>query len=171
MYIPSVFNLLYVKIVLDKIKVFFKTDVRFVSNLTQKYVRLKKHTEGSVQALRLLWAFSTDTFLCVRSVTNLISYGVRIIVKEMNTKMYDEIIVKIKTCEYLYSEFAGAVRCYTCTYECPWFLCRLRSIATHRDHFVRRLSVRPSVCPSVTLAELCFAGDTCIPRNAATIFK
>ena len=25
------------------------------------------------------------------------------------------------------------------------FLCRLRSIATHRDHFVRRLSVRPSV--------------------------
>ena len=28
-------------------------------------------------------------------------------------------------------------------------LCRLRSIATHRDHFVRRLSVRPSVCLSV----------------------
>ena len=26
------------------------------------------------------------------------------------------------------------------------FLCRLRSIAAHRDHFVRRLSVRPSVC-------------------------
>ena len=54
------------------------------------------------------------------------------------------------------------------------FLCRLRSIAAHRDHFVRRLSVclsiRLSVCPSVTLAELCFAGDTCIPRNAATIF-
>ena len=36
---------------------------------------------------------------------------------------------------------------------------------THRDHFVLL-----SVCPSVTLAELCFAGDTCIPRNAATIF-
>ena len=51
-----------------------------------------------------------------------------------------------------------------------WFLCRLRSIVTHRDHFVRRLSVRLSVCPSVTLAELCFAGDTCIPRNAVTIF-
>ena len=36
------------------------------------------------------------------------------------------------------------------------FLCRLRSIATHRDYFVRRpsvrLSVRLSVCPSVTLA-------------------
>ena len=41
------------------------------------------------------------------------------------------------------------------------FLCRLRSIATHRDHFVRRLSHFP---------KLCFAGDTCIPRNAATIF-
>ena len=26
------------------------------------------------------------------------------------------------------------------------FLCRLRSIAAHRDHFVRRLSVCPSVC-------------------------
>ena len=25
------------------------------------------------------------------------------------------------------------------------FLCHLRSIAAHRDHFVRRLSVRPSV--------------------------
>ena len=62
-----------------------------------------------------------------------------------------------------------------------FLLCRLRSIATHRDNFVRRLSVclsvRLSVClsvclsvrPSVTLAKLCFAGDTCIPRNAATI--
>ena len=33
------------------------------------------------------------------------------------------------------------------------------------------LSVCLSVRPSVTLTELCFAGDTCIPRNAATIFK
>ena len=34
------------------------------------------------------------------------------------------------------------------------FLCRLRSIAAHRDHFVRRLSVcvRASVCPVVTLS-------------------
>ena len=31
----------------------------------------------------------------------------------------------------------------------PQFLCRLRSIATHRDHFVRRPSVCLSVCPSV----------------------
>ena len=53
------------------------------------------------------------------------------------------------------------------------FLCRLRSIATHRDHFVRR----PSVCLFVRLSvrlshfpKLCFASDTCIPRNAATIF-
>ena len=45
------------------------------------------------------------------------------------------------------------------------FLCRLRSIATHRDHFVRWPSVRLSHFP-----KLCFAGDTCIPRNAATIF-
>ena len=40
------------------------------------------------------------------------------------------------------------------------FLCRLRSIATHRDHFVRRPSVRPSVClsvrPSVTLSKAMF---------------
>ena len=48
------------------------------------------------------------------------------------------------------------------------FLCRLRSIATHRDHFVRRLSVRLSVRLS-HFPKLCFAGDTCIPRNAATI--
>ena len=46
-------------------------------------------------------------------------------------------------------------------------LCCLRSIATHGDHFVRRLSV----LPSVTLPEQCFAGDTCIHRNAATIFS
>ena len=32
-----------------------------------------------------------------------------------------------------------------------YFLCRLRSIAAHRDHFVRRLSVCASVCPIVTL--------------------
>ena len=52
------------------------------------------------------------------------------------------------------------------------FLCRLQSIATHRDHFVR-LSVHQSFCLSVRLShftKLCFAGDTCIPRNAATIF-
>ena len=39
-----------------------------------------------------------------------------------------------------------------------WFLCPLRSIAAHWDHFVRRLSVRPSVCvcvcPVVTLSWL-----------------
>ena len=29
-----------------------------------------------------------------------------------------------------------------------YFLCHLRSIAAHRDHFVRRLSVRPCVCLS-----------------------
>ena len=57
------------------------------------------------------------------------------------------------------------------------FLCRLRSIAKHRDHFVRRLSVCLSVLPSirlsVRLSHFCHtfqAGDTCIPRNAATIF-
>ena len=33
-----------------------------------------------------------------------------------------------------------------------WFLCRLRSIATHRDHFVRRLSVCLSVRLSVRLS-------------------
>ena len=32
------------------------------------------------------------------------------------------------------------------------FLCRLRSIATHRDHFVGRLSVHLSVCPCVCLS-------------------
>ena len=41
------------------------------------------------------------------------------------------------------------------------FLCRLRSIATHRDHFVRRPSARPSVClslcPSVTLFKAMFS--------------
>ena len=33
-------------------------------------------------------------------------------------------------------------------------VCRLRSIAAHRDHFVRRLSVHPCVCPVVTLSWL-----------------
>ena len=34
----------------------------------------------------------------------------------------------------------------------PVLLCGQRSIAAHRDHFVRRLSVHPSVCPSVCLS-------------------
>ena len=39
------------------------------------------------------------------------------------------------------------------TFYINWsFLCRLRSIVTHRDHFVRR----PSVCPSVTLSKAMF---------------
>ena len=54
-------------------------------------------------------------------------------------------------------------------------LCRLRSIAAHRDHFVRRLSVCSLVCLVVTLLTVvthcCFAGDTCIPRNVATMFE
>ena len=50
------------------------------------------------------------------------------------------------------------------------FWCRLQSIATHRDHFVSRPSVLPSVCHTSHFPKLCFAGDTCILRNAATIF-
>ena len=49
------------------------------------------------------------------------------------------------------------------------FFCRLRIIATHKDHFVRRPSVRLSVRPSFRpshFPKLCFAGDTCIPWNA-----
>ena len=38
------------------------------------------------------------------------------------------------------------------------FLCRLRSIEAHRDHFVRRLSVRPSVHLSVC-ASVCLSGS------------
>ena len=50
------------------------------------------------------------------------------------------------------------------------------------NHFVRRLSIRLSLCPSSLSVRLSqafsvtlfrayvFAGDTCIPRNAATIF-
>ena len=56
------------------------------------------------------------------------------------------------------------------------FLCRLQSKVAHRDHFVRRLSVGLSHFYVVTLSDksdpyvpLCFAGNTCIPRNAATI--
>ena len=52
------------------------------------------------------------------------------------------------------------------------FLSRLRSWAAHRDHFVRRLSVR-CVCPTVTLywysRIAMFRRRTCIPRNSATI--
>ena len=56
------------------------------------------------------------------------------------------------------------------------FLCRLRSIAAHRDHFVQLLSVRLRVCLSdshtfLVVTYSCFAGDTCIPRNAATMFR
>ena len=38
------------------------------------------------------------------------------------------------------------------------FLCRLRSIAAHRDHFVQRLSVRPSICLSACLS-VCLSGS------------
>ena len=50
---------------------------------------------------------------------------------------------------------------------------RLGSIATHTARFVRRPSVCPSVCHTFLshFPKLCFAGDTCIPRNAASIFK
>ena len=41
---------------------------------------------------------------------------------------------------------------------CGQFLCRLQSIAAHRDHFVRHLSVGPSVRPSVCLS-VCLSGS------------
>ena len=58
--------------------------------------------------------------------------------------------------------FSSSMSCSHLTgITCPWggagvglswnfarFLCRLRSIAAHRDHFVRRLSVCVSVCLS-----------------------
>ena len=55
------------------------------------------------------------------------------------------------------------------------FLCRLRSIATHRDHFVRRLSVRLSVRLShshsyVSQATHAFLGMLpCIVINLSTV--
>ena len=48
----------------------------------------------------------------------------------------------------VYQEIAGIpMGNYCAPLIADLFLCRLRNIATHRDHFVRR----PSVCPSVTL--------------------
>ena len=66
----------------------------------------------------------------------------------------------------------GKKRSWRDSFPKDFFLCRLRSIATHRDHFVRRPSVCLSVCHTFLshFPELCFAGDTCIPRNVATIF-
>ena len=70
-----------------------KTVIRFVTDLTQKYVGWEKPIEGSTQASRPLWAFPTrhisvdasvspsmgfshPTYFCVRSVTNLITNNV-----------------------------------------------------------------------------------------------
>ena len=39
-----------------------------------------------------------------------------------------------------------------CIYHFITFLCRRQSISAYRDHFVRHLSVRPSVCPSMCLS-------------------
>ena len=39
--------------------------------------------------------------------------------------------------------------CQVITLYYEQFLCRLRSIVAKMDHFVRRMSVRPSVCPCV----------------------
>ena len=50
----------------------------------------------------------------------------------------------IKTLDDMSKDFKTAVT--------MCLVCRLRSIATHRDHFVRRLSVRLCVCPSVRLS-------------------
>ena len=91
-------------------------------------------------------------------------------------RIVGQVTIVLKTLQSIY-----------CFYFMSPAKCRLRSIAAHRDHFVRRLSVRPSFCQSgsptflyarmvVTFffgshAELCFAGETCIPRNAATIFN
>ena len=44
------------------------------------------------------------------------------------------------------------------------FLCRLRSIATHRDHFVCHPSVCPSVCLSVCLS-VCHTGIAMFRRR------
>ena len=41
-----------------------------------------------------------------------------------------------------------ALRCWAEILHMTLFLCRLRSIAAHRDHFVRRLSVCACVCLS-----------------------
>ena len=51
-----------------------KTVIRFVTDLTQKYVGWKKPIEGSTQAsVSPSMGFSHPTYFCVRSVTNLIT--------------------------------------------------------------------------------------------------
>ena len=72
-----------------------------------------------------------------------------------------------------HSTFSLSLRRWRSSTNCT-FLCRLRSIATHRDHFVRRLSVRLSVRLShfsVTLSKAMFAGDTCILGTLPLFFK
>ena len=58
-----------------------------------------------------------------------------------------------RLCIYIICHSAHSV-CASLKVNCSWlsklvaFLCRLRSIAAHRDHFVRRLSVCACVCLS-----------------------
>ena len=67
---------------------------------------------------------------------------------------------------WLYPHYFGEIYWlfYYDSIDSYWFfLCRLRSIAAHRDHFVWRLSVRLSMCLAsnifLVVTQSCFAGD------------
>ena len=85
----------------------------------------------------------------------------------INTKKVCYIFTKLNICYFKGSSSSS------CKLIAVFIFLVFVSPAKHRDHFVRRLSVSPSVCHTFLshFPELCFAGNTCIPRNAATFFS
>ena len=69
--------------------------------------------------------------------------------QEVSVSVRVNVTPAIYACQLSYDSSVMVLRKVVILWFAIAFLCRLRSIATHRDHFVRRLSVRPSVCLSV----------------------
>ena len=76
-----------------------------------------------------------------------------VLIQNLTSYMLDEFSDYMYYLPYPEKSFRNNMHLAIYMYMYLLFLCRLRSIATHRDHFVRRLSVCLSVrlCPSVSV--------------------
>ena len=133
--------------------------------------RVYKNVSASPKIILLIFLPSDRM---IKGILLLTCLSVFLLSIQTSAVIFDILSSDIKLCVFDGDLYAMKIKFFK-IYVKSSFLCRLRSIAAHRDHFVRHRSVRPSFCLSGSHTFLvvmhCYISQTtCIPTNAAPIF-
>ena len=102
--------------------------------------------------LYLFQCFCKESLKCIKfKLYNIFQFSRIYFKRSLLIKLCHEVSFTVKTAKTVTPLKCDLPRTATSKHSLQ-FLCRLQSIAAHRDHFVRHLSVRPSICLVVTLS-------------------